>query len=245
MPIFIVITMIQIVLVVHVIKTGRNAIWIWVLLLLPLVGMLAYVIVEILPELLQGRTARRARKNLGDMVNPNRDIKQAAYNYSVSDTVENSMALAEECMARGMYGQARDLYQKCLTGMHENDPELLYGLAAAEFELDGAAETRRILDRLIEHNPAYKNANAHLLYARALLVLGEADAALHEFEVLDRYFSGPQASYYYAELLRERGDRQKSDEIIERILRDADISGHHYKAIYTEWLKKAKALKAR
>jgi hypothetical protein len=41
--------LIQVGLVVHVIKTGRNTIWIWVLVLLPGVGSLAYLVVEVLP----------------------------------------------------------------------------------------------------------------------------------------------------------------------------------------------------
>ena len=48
-------------LIVHVIKTGRNMLWIWAIALLPLVGSIAYTVVEVLPDLLGGRTARRAR----------------------------------------------------------------------------------------------------------------------------------------------------------------------------------------
>ena len=47
-------------LIVHVIKTGRNMLWIWAIALLPLVGSLAYVVVVVMPEALGGRTARRA-----------------------------------------------------------------------------------------------------------------------------------------------------------------------------------------
>ena len=38
---------IQALLVVHCIKTGRNQIWIWVLILLPVAGPVAYVAVEV------------------------------------------------------------------------------------------------------------------------------------------------------------------------------------------------------
>ena len=42
---------IQVLLIVHVIKTGRNTIWIWVLALLSLPGAIAYIAVELLPDL--------------------------------------------------------------------------------------------------------------------------------------------------------------------------------------------------
>jgi len=53
---------IQAALIVHVIKTGRNMLWIWAIALLPLVGSIAYGAVEILPEVMGGRTARRANE---------------------------------------------------------------------------------------------------------------------------------------------------------------------------------------
>jgi len=58
---FIVSLLIQAGFIIHVIKTGRNQLWIWVLIIpgLALAGILAYVVVEILPELLRSRTAQR------------------------------------------------------------------------------------------------------------------------------------------------------------------------------------------
>ena len=42
---------VQAALIVHVIKTGRNMLWILAIALLPLVGSIVYVVVEVLPEL--------------------------------------------------------------------------------------------------------------------------------------------------------------------------------------------------
>lgn len=44
-------------LIVHVIKTGRNSLWIWAIALLPPAGPVAYVVVELLPEMFGGRKA--------------------------------------------------------------------------------------------------------------------------------------------------------------------------------------------
>src|SRR3981189_1972672 len=51
-------------LIVHVIKTGRNTLWIWAIALLPAIGPIAYLVAEILPELFGGRTARRAKSGV-------------------------------------------------------------------------------------------------------------------------------------------------------------------------------------
>ena len=53
--------------IVHCIKTGRNTIWVYVLVVLitfPFVGSLVYFGAEILPELLRSRTSRRAMRGI-------------------------------------------------------------------------------------------------------------------------------------------------------------------------------------
>src|ERR1700722_6550896 len=55
---------VQAALIVHVIKTGRNFLWIWAIALLPPAGPIAYIVGEILPEFFGGRTARRAARAL-------------------------------------------------------------------------------------------------------------------------------------------------------------------------------------
>ena len=47
---------IQLLLIIHVLKTGRDRYWIWLLLFLPLIGGVAYLVVEIIPEYSSGIT---------------------------------------------------------------------------------------------------------------------------------------------------------------------------------------------
>ncbi|MEJ0008406.1 MAG: hypothetical protein WDM77_19110 [Steroidobacteraceae bacterium] len=47
----------EVLLVIHVLKTGRNTLWIWLIIFLPMAGGIAYVIVELIPELSRSRDA--------------------------------------------------------------------------------------------------------------------------------------------------------------------------------------------
>ena len=51
MPIIVISIIIQLALVVHIMKTGRNTTWVFIVLIFPLIGSLAYCIIELLPEL--------------------------------------------------------------------------------------------------------------------------------------------------------------------------------------------------
>ncbi len=57
-------------LIVHVIRTGRNTLWIWLIIFLPMAGGIAYVIVELIPQLLNSRTAQATRRNVKRALDP-------------------------------------------------------------------------------------------------------------------------------------------------------------------------------
>src|SRR5947207_13184277 len=73
MSVLILSILVQVALIIHVVKTGRNQIWIWVLALLSLPGALAYIAVEILPELLGSRAAQRTARGLRQALDPGRE----------------------------------------------------------------------------------------------------------------------------------------------------------------------------
>ncbi len=241
MPFFLLSIIIQVCLVVHIIKTGRSTTWIWLVVILPLAGSIAYIVLEVLPDLGGTRTGRKASRKLQEIVNPHKDVKQAAYDYSISSSIENARRLADALLEKEQFEESRDLYRKSLRGIHEHDPHIMFGLARAEFGLKNYGETKRVLDALIAQNPDYKNADAHLLYARALELTKDTNAALHEYAVLDEYYPGPEASYHYAKLLQELGEFDKSQALFQKILNKAKTSGNHYKDLHSAWIKLAKA----
>lgn len=64
MPFLGITTLLAVIAIVHVIQTGRSQMWIMALISLPGLGVLAYIIAEVLPELVSGRTGRKASKNI-------------------------------------------------------------------------------------------------------------------------------------------------------------------------------------
>lgn len=240
MPFLILSVLVQVAFVVHVVKTGRSPTWIWLLIMLPMVGVIAYLILEVLPDVTHSRAGRKAGRKMNAVLNPNKDLNKAAHNYSVTGSVENSWRLADECMTKGLYEDAKTLYEKCLVGIHADDPSILVGLANAEFMLKHYEEVKAILDKVINDNPNYKNQDAHLLYARTLEALRDVAGAAHEYEVLHDYYSGPEASFYYAMFLKSQNQHDAANRIFEGILNKAKLSGKHYSSLHREILKRTR-----
>jgi hypothetical protein len=231
---------IQVGLIVHVIKTGRNMIWILALGLLPLVGSIAYVVVEILPELLGGKTARRAKSGVQRMMDPDRDLRRASAEVEISGNVDARRRLGEELLERNQFDAAGDVFQGGLKGIFEHDPTLLMGLARAQFGKQDYAAARTALERLWQHNHDFKSADAQLLYARTLEAENALDEAEQVYATLAPGFPGAEARLRYGLLLKRRGNMPEANRVLKDLLDSAQLGPAHYRRAQAEWLERAR-----
>lgn len=227
-------------LIVHVIKTGRNMLWIWAIALLPLVGSIAYAVVEVLPEVLGGRTARRAQSGVRRMIDPDRALRRASAEVAISGNVDARLRLAEELLERSQYDAAIDVYQGGLKGIFEHDPTLLSGLARAHFGKQDFASARVTLERLWEHNPDFKSADAQLLYARTLEAQDALDQAERVYATLAPGYPGAEARLRYGLLLKRRGKLPEAQRVLKDLLDGAQLGPAHYRRAQAEWLDRAR-----
>src|SRR3954471_11284395 len=188
-------------MIIHCIKTGRNTIWVYVLVVMmsmPFVGAALYAGVEILPELLRSRTSQRAMRGIRSTLDPEGNLRRAETDMRISGNVASRQKYADELVRLGRAAEALPIYQNCLTGVFAEDPKLLLGYAHARFAAGDAAGARGTLDELIQKNPQFKSPDGHLLYARALEAEGNHEKALAEYATLAGYFPGAEASVRYA-----------------------------------------------
>lgn len=230
---------IQALLIVHCIKTGRNQIWIWVLALLSYAGIIAYVAAEIVPELLGSRATRRTVKGVRKVLNPEADLKRLAQRAEISGGVDANQRYAEELMQLGRHEEAANVYRQILRGLYEHDPNLMLGLARAQFGAGAVADARSTLDALIQHNPDFRSPDGHLLYARALEQEGQAARALEEYKALAAYYPGAEATVRLARLLRTQGRNDDARQALRDLLNQAAVAPAHYRRTQEEWLKQA------
>ena len=236
--------LVQAAFIVHVIKTGRNQLWIWVLIIpgLALAGILAYLVVEILPALFRSRAAQRAGRGLRKAIDPERDLRRYESEVRVADNVASRQRYAEELVHRERYDEAIAQYREALTGLYEHDPNLMLGLAQAQFGKGEASAARATLDELIRHNPDFRSPTGHLLYARALEAEGNVPKALEEYAVLAPSYPGAEASVRYAQLLKAQGRVAEAQKVVRELLEQARIAPAHYRRAQRSWLDAAQRL---
>jgi len=233
---------VQVALIIHVVKTGRNQIWIWVLALLSLPGAIAYIAVEILPELFRSRTAQRTARGLRKAMDPGADLRRYESEARVGSNVASRQRYAQELVRHERYDEAIGQYREALTGLYEHDPNLMLGLAQAQFGKGDASAARATLDELIQRNPDFRSPAGHLLYARALEAEGNVPKALEEYAVLAPSYPGAEASVRYAQLLQAQGRRAEAQKVARELLEQARIAPSHYRRAQRPWLDAAQRL---
>lgn len=241
---FIVTVAFQLALAVHVARSGRSLYWIMIIVMLPLVGGLAYLLVEVLPGLRNDPSARRALGALGRAIDPAANRRRIEAQLALADTLDNRRRLAEECLRLGDFGNAADLYQRCLSGVYRHDPDVLLGRARAEFGQGHYAACKNTLAELIQHNPQFRSHDGHLLFARTLAELGETAAALAEYAVLADGYPGEEARLRYAELLIASGQTAPARQLLDSILTRSRVAPRYYRRKEAEWLTRARKLRA-
>jgi hypothetical protein len=224
----------------HVIKTGRRCQWLFIILALPFVGSLAYLLLEILPDLRHSRAARQAVRDIGAVIDPERDLREMAQRMAEADTVENRAALAEECLRQERPADAKRLFQSCLIGVHATDHAMMLGLARAQFALEDYAGTCDVLNRLRAAHPDLDCSEGHLLYAQSIEQQGAIEQAVIEYAALVEYYPGEEARCRLALLMQKAGRVAEARVLFQQVVRSVERASKLYYRAERDWYEVAR-----
>lgn len=239
-PILVLSVVLQIACAVHAVRTGRPMYWIFILLIGSYIAVAIYLLAEVAPGMRNDYRARQAMRSIRDKVDPERGKRVAGRRFDLADTPANRSALAEQSLLSGDYQQAAELYRSSLNGLYKTDPQLMLGLAKAQFALQQFHEAKDTLDALIAANPKFRSHEGHLLYARSMEGLGDTRGALHEYEALAPGYPGEEGRVRYGLLLKRDGQLSKARELFADTIKRANASPKYYSREQREWIEIAK-----
>jgi hypothetical protein len=239
MPVYIT-YFIQILLVIHVMKTGKNRYWIYLLLFLPFVGGVAYFVIEILPEFRTSIQGQRAMRGVRDAVNPGAELQTHQAAWDQSPNADNARRYAQALLNQGQYSQANEVLDQALSGFFSTEPSLLLLKAKSKFDSGDHEESMRVLELLQEANPEFRSAEGHLLYAQALEASGNTEKALQEYREVSLYFPGVEARYCLCLALEAAGNKSEAINEFELLLKDAEVAPAHFQKSQKKWLTLAR-----
>jgi hypothetical protein len=210
-----VVVLLQVACVVHVLKTGRPYWWIWIIFGFPLVGLLAYVFLEVrpswrrldLPSLLWNfrSSADRIRILEGWL--------------EESSTVKNRLALADELQNAGRYDRQCQVLSEGLRGAFADDAQLLMRLSQAHLEAGRPAEAEQILRKIAPPRSSDAQFQLAVLRARVLAGWGRQAEAEGLFQELIARKKSEAPRFYFAEFLLRTQRPEEAITLLKDILR--------------------------
>lgn len=223
--------------IVHIIRTGRNFMWIWLILIVPVIGPLVYFIVEVWPDL---RSGRRGGLNLKIPETSGRAIKRLQEELEFSNTVKNRVALAQALASAKRYDEATETLAVSLRGVFKDDPVLTLELAEVHFRAGRHTEVLAALDTLDRLRSKDERQSRLLLGARTLQALGRADEARERFETALEQASGEEPRCRLAQFLVAQGETDAARALFEELLKNAKQGGGVFRRHNREWIALAK-----
>ncbi|MBE9585290.1 PLDc N-terminal domain-containing protein [Mucilaginibacter sp. JRF] len=186
---------------IHCIRNGHQQKWLWVIIVLPVIGCIAYLYSEVI----SGRRMRQPNIDVKAMLNPGVKYKRLEEQLRFSDTFANRIKLADAYLQGGFTQQAIELYEASLTGAFEENEHVLQQLIVAYTQserYDDAIATAKKIYKL----PQFIRSRSHILYAIALEKTGNIAQAETEFKLMKGRYSYFEQRYEYA-LFLSRNDR--------------------------------------
>lgn len=216
MIVYLAILAIQVMLVIDVIRNGRNQLWIMALMFLPGPSTIAYLVIEVYPRLQGNRHIRTARAKAVAAIDPEREVRAARDALDLADTAANRIRLADALAELGRHGEALPLLREAI----ERGPlDMRTGekLARAQFETGDAAGALTTLDANPPATAQGDKDRQALLRARILEALNRKEEALALYADLVTRLPGEEGRCRYAALLLDQGWEKKARVVLEEV----------------------------
>jgi hypothetical protein len=192
---------IQILCVIHAVRTGRNQIWIWVIMIGSLLGCTAYFAFELMPELFGpgSRYARKARDRV--RTDPVNALQSAEANVARADTAASREALGDAQMLAGAPREAAQQYRTALDRVNGSDAGLETKLANALLQAGEYREALTSLDRIPVPLAIGEADRLSYLRAQVLAAMGQQQEAATIYADIVARMPGIEPSCRYGALL--------------------------------------------
>src|ERR1700761_2308847 len=162
----------QVVCALHCIRRGTQGRWLWIIVFLPLIGCIIYIVSEMRPR----RSIRAPKIDIGAVINPSAKLKRLEEDLKFTDTFDNRIKLADAYLAANQTDRAIELYEKSLTGAFAENEHGIAQLAVAYYQTERYGDTIKWLKK-IYNTHQFARSSTHILYAKALELTGNTEAA--------------------------------------------------------------------
>ncbi len=220
--------------VIHMIRRGTVNRWLWLVVIIPVVGAIVYLYYEVF-----SRRINNSKIDIGSVLNPNSRIKKLEDELRFTDTFANKVKLADAYLASGQTDKAIGLYESSLVGAFIENEYVMAQLVVAYFDKQ-EYEKVIVLAKKLYKLPQFARSKAHMLFAQSLEKTGDLEQAEAEFKLMKGRFSYFEQRYQYGLFLIRAGRDNEAANIFSDMLNEEKHLGAVERRTSREWFAKAK-----
>ncbi|MBL4678158.1 MAG: tetratricopeptide repeat protein [Mucilaginibacter sp.] len=219
----------------HSFNRGTTQKWLWVIIILPVIGSAIYIYQEILSN----RRVAVPKLNVGAIVNPGGAIKKLEEQLKFTDTFNNRIQLADAYLAAGYTDKAIDLYTASLTGAFAENEHVIEQLMVAYNQQEEYEKVIPLAQKIYK-TPQFACSKAHVVYAMALEANGQLEQAEAEFKSIKGRYSNFEQRYQYGLFLVRQERYEDAEKMLTEMLDEQPHLSAVEKRSNRQWFGKAK-----
>ena len=192
----------------HAYKNTSEQKWIYLIVIFPFIGCMIYLYYHFSGKL----NIDDITESVKEVVNSDYKMEKLEKENRFADTAANKIQLGDQYMQKGRYADALEMYESCLNGIYNDDPELLRKLIQANY-LNKNYEATISYGNQLEKDYGFKYSQERIAYAWALYFENKKEEAEQQFEAMDIQYTNYQHRMEYCKMLikenRQEGAKNK------------------------------------
>jgi len=211
------VVILQVICLYHAYTNNAAQKWYWFILFLPFLGSVFYLYHHFY-----------SRQNVDDLavglkgaVSTNYQVEQLEKQVKFADTVTNKSSLADAYVQLERNREAIELYESCLEGFNENDPDILLKLLEVNYRIKEYEKAVSYGD-LLSNDRTFAKSVVKASYAWALFEMKKTDLAEKAFEEMDIQFTNYPQRLEYSRFLHQTDQTEDALNLLEEMMEEYD-----------------------
>jgi hypothetical protein len=219
---------------IHFARRRPDNYWLWIIMMGGGLGALAYIFVEVLPDLDLLRQQLR-------IFSHRKRIRQLETLILDNPSAGNYEELADLYLEQKKFAVAKDCYDRSIS-TRTDSPDPFYRRALCELELNDFPSAANDLERVVKKEPSYDYQRAAGLLAYAWSQNGKPEQAKQLFEQVTETSTLSETQYNYALFLAQHGQTPEARQWAQKILAKKATMPRYLKRRERTWFRKAATL---
>lgn len=224
----------QILAIVHAFRRRPEGYWYLIILMGGMLGALAYIVMEVLPDL---GMARNAFSGLGRQSR----IRTVETTILDNPSAANYEELGDLLFDQGQFAESLAAYEKSIK-VRNDSVHAFYRRAQCEMQLGDFTSAVPDLEYVVGSERKYDSFRAAALLAHAYANTGQVELAEGWFLEVTQTSTNSETMFNYASFLKSQNRREEAKEWAEKILSKQRTMPRYLKRLERPWAQKTSAL---